>query len=101
MMTISLKKSSIVSADFCFRFHFYFYQAMAIIGFEYENYDIRLVSDSSTEWSEKNFIMASKDQQINQLMDMGFGNNRVVRALQATQFKVAQFRFEKRRILLF
>jgi len=31
--------------------------------------------------------MASKDQQINQLMDMGFGNNRVVRALQATQFK--------------
>ena len=44
--------------------------------------------------------MASKDQQINQLMDMGFGNNRVVRALQATQFKVAQFRFEKRRILL-
>ena len=61
-------------------------------------YDI--VSDSSTEWSEKNFIMASKDQQINQLMDMGFGNNRVVRALQATQFKVAQFRFEKRRILL-
>ena len=32
--------------------------------------------------------MASKDQQINQLMDMGFGNNRVVRALQATQFKV-------------
>ena len=50
--------------------------------------------------SEKHFIMASKDQQINQLMDMGFGNNRVVRALQATQFKVAQFRFEKRRILL-
>ena len=42
--------------------------------------------------SEKNFIMASKDQQINQLMDMGFDNNRVVRALQATQFKVAQFR---------
>jgi len=31
--------------------------------------------------------MATKDQQINQLMDMGFGNNRVVRALQATEFK--------------
>ena len=45
--------------------------------------------------------MASKDQQINQLMDMGFGNNRVVRALQATQFKVGQFRFVRRRILLF
>ena len=45
--------------------------------------------------SEKNFIMASKDQQINQLMDMGFGNNRVVRALQATQFKVAQVNLRK------
>ena len=32
--------------------------------------------------------MASKDQQITQLMEMGFGNNRVVRALQATAFKV-------------
>ena len=31
--------------------------------------------------------MASKDQQITQLMEMGFGNNRVVRALQATAFK--------------
>ena len=35
--------------------------------------------------------MATKDQQINQLMDMGFGNNRVVRALQATEFKVKLF----------
>ena len=34
--------------------------------------------------------MASKDQQITQLMEMGFGNNRVVRALQATAFKVEQ-----------
>ena len=33
-------------------------------------------------------MMASKDQQITQLMEMGFGNNRVVRALQATAFKV-------------
>ena len=33
-------------------------------------------------------VMASKDQQITQLMEMGFGNNRVVRALQATAFKV-------------
>ena len=32
--------------------------------------------------------MATKDQQITQLMEMGFGNNRVVRALQATAFKV-------------
>lgn len=31
--------------------------------------------------------MATKDQQITQLMEMGFGNNRVVRALQATAFK--------------
>ena len=35
-------------------------------------------------------VMASKDQQITQLMEMGFGNNRVVRALQATAFKVEQ-----------
>ena len=33
-------------------------------------------------------VMATKDQQITQLMEMGFGNNRVVRALQATAFKV-------------
>lgn len=31
--------------------------------------------------------MATKEQQITQLMEMGFGNNRVVRALQATAFK--------------
>jgi len=31
--------------------------------------------------------MSTKDQQITQLMEMGFGNNRVVRALQATAFK--------------
>jgi len=32
-------------------------------------------------------IMSTKEQQTNQLLDMGFGNNRVVRALQATGFK--------------
>lgn len=31
--------------------------------------------------------MSTKEQQTNQLLDMGFGNNRVVRALQATGFK--------------
>ena len=36
--------------------------------------------------------MSTKDQQITQLMEMGFGNNRVVRALQATAFKVVLFR---------
>ena len=39
--------------------------------------------------------MATKDQQINQLMDMGFGNNRVVRALQATEFKVKLFEMHR------
>ena len=39
--------------------------------------------------------MATKDQQINQLMDMGFGNNRVVRALQATEFKVKLFEIHR------
>ena len=34
--------------------------------------------------------MSTKEQQINQLLDMGFGNNRVVRALQATDFKVSR-----------
>ena len=34
--------------------------------------------------------MSTKEQQINQLLDMGFGNNRVVRALQATEFKVSR-----------
>ena len=34
--------------------------------------------------------MSTKDQQTSQLLDMGFGNNRVVRALQATGFKVAE-----------
>ena len=38
--------------------------------------------------------MSTKEQQINQLLDMGFGNNRVVRALQATEFKVSR-EFEK------
>ena len=37
---------------------------------------------------DKERVMATKDQQITQLMEMGFGNNRVVRALQATAFKV-------------
>ena len=40
-------------------------------------------------YNQKVKEMASKDQQINQLMEMGFGNNRVVRALQATGFKVS------------
>ena len=34
--------------------------------------------------------MASKDQLVNMLLDMGFGNNRAVRGLQATGFKVNQ-----------
>ena len=34
--------------------------------------------------------MSTKEQQTNQLLDMGFGNNRVVRALQATGFKVSR-----------
>ena len=39
--------------------------------------------------------MASKDQQITQLMEMGFGNNRVVRALQATAFKVEKVKLDR------
>ena len=46
---------------------------------------ISIISDTSDK-TEK--VMATKDQQITQLMEMGFGNNRVVRALQATAFKV-------------
>ena len=33
-------------------------------------------------------IMASKENLMNMLLDMGFGNNRAVRGLQATGFKV-------------
>ena len=40
-------------------------------------------------------VMASKDQQITQLMEMGFGNNRVVRALQATAFKVEKVKLDR------
>ena len=36
--------------------------------------------------------MSTKEEQTNQLLDMGFGNNRVVRALQATGFKVGHIR---------
>ena len=34
-------------------------------------------------------VMASKDNLVNMLLDMGFGNNRAVRGLQATGFKVS------------
>jgi len=41
----------------------------------------------------EDFTMASKDTLVNTLLDMGFGNIRAVRGLQATGFKVGSHEY--------